>query len=51
MMVFEYNIITGMSYYWVDDIPTKKDYAMSKKQQLDNILTSLRLCNKNKAYI
>ena len=52
MMVFEYNVITGVSYRWVDDPGEKitKD-AMSQKQQIDNILTSLRVSTKSKMHI
>lgn len=52
MMVFEYNIITGLSYRWVDD-PGEKitDNAMAKKQQIDNMLTSLRVSTKRKIHI
>jgi len=52
MMVFDYNVITGMSYRWVDT-PGENliDDTMSKKQQIDNLLTSLRICTKSKAHI
>lgn len=52
MMVFEYNVITGVSYRWVDDPGEEitRD-AMSQKQQIDNILTSLRVSTKRKIHM
>ncbi len=52
MMVFDYNVITGMSYRWVDT-PTKKviENTLSKKQRLDNLVNSIYVYTKSKAHM